>query len=106
MSTELFDALHMVHREGLRKGLEHQRPPHPLERYTFQINYNPNCPSPWEVVTGGFAPLINRNDQRCWHSYGKTQQQAMDAAHQRILDHDRALKHLRAESQYYGLVCA
>lgn len=44
-----------------------------LSKYTYEVRHNPNCPSPFCIVTCGATSFVERGyDKRNLHSFGKT----------------------------------
>ncbi len=77
-----------------------------LREYTYMVRHNPNCPSPFEVRTGGDAFMVAADERRNFVSYGKTLEDAMAAASERIDDHEQLKRVKRAQEPFIGLVCA
>lgn len=51
-----------------------------LGEHTYEVRHNPNCPSPFCVVTCGDAATIERHQPRNLYSYGKTLDEAASNA--------------------------
>lgn len=49
----------------------------PLAGVTYMIRYNPNCPSPYEVRTGGRAGLVEAHNPKNLVTHGLTLEQAV-----------------------------
>lgn len=91
-----------------------------LSQYTYEFRHNPNCPSPFEIRTGGGEALIDHLPvglTRNLVSYGKTLDEAAERAIAAIEKYDRDLKQQmlergwrigreRVERRLAGIVCA
>lgn len=77
-----------------------------LSKYTYMVRHNPNCPSPFEVRTGGGAFMVDAREPRNLVSYGKTLDEAMARAAEKIADVERRKQVQRVEERLAGLVWA
>lgn len=65
-----------------------------IEKYTFAVRHNPNCPSPFEVrLVGKGRGRINYDDKDIV-GFGKT----FDEAAENVMKQKQICHHLRAES--------
>lgn len=83
-----------------------------LSKYTYEVRHNPNCPSPFQVVTCGDAGMIFGPRDMAHHrklniiTYGKTLNEAVKAMLAEIEYRNRC-QHIRViEREHRGLVWA